>query len=166
MAIVTTKNIHGVDVHFEVDNTGRFSAHLDEHGPFSATTLHDIEEEVTKVLKRASAAKKKALEVTFLNVDVKRSPNSWTPTSYVVGSGAVDATFRGVAARTNEWLVTIDGEKDKIRQGYSDGGITLCRRLTADEHIQWKQLQEARRVAATAIEDFIGVRKLNLKEED
>jgi hypothetical protein len=161
MAKVKTETIHGVEVEFEVDSKGRFTADVGDHGEFSGATLQEAEDQVTKVLKRAKATQ--AIDVTFVNI-TSRKRHSYGAVEFQSGEDALDVTLRGYAARTRDWLITVDGKKEKISKGYSDSGPVVCRRLTPAEHATWKQLQEARRVAATAIEDFIGARKLDTKK--
>ncbi len=162
MATLKTETIHGVKVEFEVDSKGRFTVDLGDHGDFSGSTLQEVEDEVTKVLKRAKS--QQPIEVTFVGITSSKR-HSYGAEEYHVGTEALDATLRGYAKRTRDWLITkLDGKKDKISKGYSDSGITVCRRLTPAEHVEWKQLQEARRVAAVAIEDFIGARKIDTKK--
>jgi hypothetical protein len=159
MAIVKKEKIHGVEVEFEVDSNGRFTADAGDVGEFSGATLREVEDEVTKALKRASS--QKPIEVTFLNLEAKRGYGG--SVEYLLGSEAIDVTLRSYAPRTRDWLITVDGKKGKVSKGYSDSGPVLAKRLTGDEHALWSKLQQARRQAEADLAKFIADRKLDTK---
>lgn len=159
MATVKTARIHGVEVEFEVDSNGRFTADAGDAGEFSGATLREVEDEVTAALKKQTS--QKPIEVTFLNLVAKKGYGG--STEYASGEDAIDVTLRGFAPRTRDWLITVDGKKAKVSKGYSDAGPVLAKRLSSDDRALWFKLQEARRQAAADIEKFISRVKLDTK---
>lgn len=159
MAKVKTETIHGTEVEFEVDSKGRFSARLDDHGDVAGTTLAEVEDQVTKILKRQKSTK--AIEITILGLDRKKQYGGF---ELVPGAGAIDVTLRGYAERTRDWLLTVDGKKQKLSKGYSDGGPVLVEKLDAEGHRIWKELQEDLVEAQEAIAKFTAARKLDWKK--
>lgn len=167
MAIVKTAKFHGVEVKIEIDGSGTFFANVGEdERNVNGKTLADVEEKIEKILKRQTAAK--PTEVTIVGAAPladNDQARSWNRNGdFVLGEGSVTTlTLRGYSDRTRELLVTLGGNrKAKLGAGNIGAGrVAVLRPLTGAEANEYAQLVEAKRKAATDVEDFIGARKFD-----
>lgn len=152
MATVKVEKINGVEVTFEVDSNGRFSADFDG-GSHRGDTLAEVREKAQATIRKAKRAK--AVEVTI----VKHHARAATDTSrfygdpFVDGIGSIDVTLRGYAERTRELLITHAGKKLGINASSYDK--VICRRLTAAEDKRYHELHLAVSNAEVALEQFL-----------
>lgn len=162
MATVKKATIHGIDVTIEVDSNGSFYAHVDDVGQFHGKTLAELEEQLNKSLKRATA--KKAIEVTVLGLRPKQKGDFGSYNSnFTKGDGAVDVTLRGFSDRTRDLLITEPDGKTKGKLGANDAQ-DVVKKLTPAEHAEYAQLLENVALARRALEAFAAPRRFDWRE--
>jgi len=142
----------------EIDGRGTFSAEFNDED-FSAPTHKELVEMLRKAVRKAS--KVKPVEVTILGLVPKTVRKSWDNELFIDGAGTIDAQLRGRHSRNRVYLLkTENGSKFQLSE-YGRKERPIVRRLTEVEKQQYLTLLEAQRVAATALEDFIGEVSIN-----
>lgn len=156
--------INGRRIEIDIDAAGNFSATFDDQ-TFSDKTHAGLLEKLKKAIKKAAA--QGTVDVTVIGI-VKQHDSRYNSSPFTAGPGYLQAKLRGPHERSyNTWLLVTDDAryskpvKFQI-QGTREGRI--CRRLTDAECRRYIEIAEARRAAATALEDFEGETSLNLEE--
>lgn len=153
-----TEQIGKHKIEVEVDRKGQFSAEFDEV-TYSASTVNELTDVLKKAVKRLE--KVKPIAVTVLGM-IKKAPTSkWDTEKFSEGDGAIDALLRGYHERNRVWLLTTVEGQHKFQVGGYGNRAVIARRLTLQETIDYQARLEARRVAVTAVEDFIGAAKVD-----
>jgi hypothetical protein len=160
-----TERIGNARIDIEVDTNGSFSADFnDQH--FSSRTRLELVEQLKRVVKKAE--QQGTVDVTVLGlVPNKGRRSGFGDDPFDQGDGAVHAKLRTKHEREHGTylMVSDDSAKQKFKVGnYSRRDVVVCRRLTEVEVVTYKQLCEARRLAVTALEDFVGDHKIDMDE--
>lgn len=159
--IFATEKLGKHSIEIEVDRKGKFSAQFDDQD-YAAETHAELVELLKKAVKRHD--RYKPIEVTVLGVMFKPARRSFDNEKIMAGDGTIDAVLRGYHARNRVWLLTsVEGSEKFQLGGYNCKGV-IVRRLTLEETLRYLKLAEDRRIAATAIEDFVGSVKVDPKE--
>lgn len=159
---------HRIDIN--VDDNGNFSAEFNDQD-FSAKTKADLVEKLTKAVKRADA--QGVVDVTVLGL-VPLMPgkgSAWRGRGehFEQGAGFVNAKLRGQHERSYHTYLLVSeagiGYKAGVKfqvSGSREG--VICRRIDLQEGLRYMELLEAKRTADTALEDFIGLVKIDVDE--
>lgn len=157
---LTTEKISEQRIDIEVDTNGGFSATFNDQD-FNAKTRLELIEQLKKAVKRFERVT--PVEVTILGLVRKKNRKSWDSEAFEQGAGAVNAKLRGRHVRNRVWLMESDDDDKACKfhlGGYKSDG-TIVRRLTPKETLRYNELLEQKRVAETALEDFVGSVKVD-----
>lgn len=153
--ILTTKNILDEQITIYVDGGGAFAAEVNDDR-IEAKTLEELEQRIERAIKKARDTR--AVDVTVINI-IPTGDNrtrGWSDGPFRQGRGVLHAKVRGKHERQAAWLLIEDGkEKRKFQiSTYDREGITICRRLSAEEIATYEQLATAVDEAAARLEAF------------
>src|SRR5688572_19126740 len=155
-------------IDLEVDGNGKNFARWNDQD-FTAATLKELREDLTKAAKRAR--KQKPIDVTVLGLVPETSRSNYGRNEpFKQGGGYVQAKLRAEhATRGGVFLMISDDDRFKNERfelgGYQMREADICRRLSLSELVEYEQILEAKRKAETALEDFIGARTIDAKAE-
>lgn len=162
---LTTDTILDEKIEIYVDGSGQFSAEFNDNR-YEAATRKELLEQLTKAVKLAR--QQGTVDVTVLGLIENRDGRGRRIPGepFTAGAGVVQAKLRGKHAREHgAWLLVSDaGDKFQVR-GWSGRAGTIARRLTEAEVADYLTLLEAKRVAETALENFVGAVKVDPEEE-
>lgn len=159
---LNSEKIGNVLVDIEVDPNGMFSATFDGED-YREKTREQLLEKVKAAVRKAKRAR--PVDVSVLDTIEKPARKTWDTEYFMDGLGIVDAKLRGHHERNRRWLLTEEGgQKRKFNISTYEDSEKIVRRLTDEEKRRWFQLKEAERLAAVALEDFLGVVKVDPAE--
>lgn len=153
MTTVTTARIWDERIDVSVTSAGFFEAEWDDVR-YSAKTLDELQEQLTRAVKKTRETK--AVDVSVLNLIPKTKKGQFYESRdpFEEGRGVVHAKLRGKHERESAWLLTSDdGKRFKI-SNYSSGTNDLCRRLTSAEVEEYMRLAQAVDAAEAALDAF------------